>query len=309
MSWLARAALGYRNFQTHRRILSDGLSSKKVQFEGLTFHLYSSETGKPPLILLHGFLDSAKTFRRLFGELQKHFDLYAIDLPGFGNTAMADARELWRIDGISKATGRFVLHLLDLRNRHGPGRSTQEVQLLTHSLGGLVAMHFSKYFEAQKTKNPITRIHCIAPGSLRFPEAERNAHRRRFYPRTVGEIRLLLAELFHETRTDLPDFLLKGLLETWEKKGYEFLALNTIEEEEVVFFPRGKRLKLTPEVCLYWGARDKIVPLKYGKLVQSTLRCRLIVIHDAGHCPQVENPTQLLHQFLLQALPRSARKD
>lgn len=305
MSWLARAALEYRNFQTHRKILSDGLSSKKVLFEGINFHFYFSESGKPPLVLLHGFLDSARTFRKLFPELMEHFDLYAIDLPGFGNTSMPDHRELWRIDAIARATGRFANRLLEDRKLRGLNGNAQ---LLTHSLGGLVAMHFSKYFEAQKVDNPFERIHCIAPGSLRFPPAERDAHRRRFYPRSVNEIRLLLAELFHETRTDLPDFLLQGLLETWAKQGYEYLAMNTIEEEDTVFFPRNQRLKLLPQMYLYWGATDKIVPLKYGQMVQSTLRCPLIVIENAGHCPQVENPADLVLKFLSNALPSTKRK-
>ncbi|MBL8019604.1 MAG: alpha/beta fold hydrolase [Leptospirales bacterium] len=304
MRLLARAALSYRNFQIHRKILSDGLESKTEAFEGLDFHYYCIESGKPPLILLHGFLDSAKTFRRLFPDLLNHFDLYAIDLPGFGNTTMPDQRELWRIDGIARATGRFLLHLLAQRTPELSGKA----QLLTHSLGGLVAMHFSKYFEAQRIVNPFERIHCIAPGSLRFPQAERDAHRRRFYPKSVEEIRLLLAELFHETRTDLPDFLLKGLLETWSRKGYEYLALNTIEEEDFVFFPRDKRLKLAPRTYLYWGQQDKIVTLAYGKTLQSTLRCPLVTIPDSGHCPQMENAPALVASFLANALPGPARK-
>jgi len=297
MSLLARAALGYRNYQTHRRILATGLESRKIKFEGIVFHMYASERGRMPLFMLHGFLDSAKTFRRLFPELIRLFDVYAIDLPGFGNTKMPEVRELWRIDSIARSTGRFMLHILAQREPQWKSKP----QIFSHSMGGLIAMHAMDYFEKQKIPNPFTRLHMVAPGALRFALKEREAHRKRFYPKTVEETRELLTHLFHETRIDLPDFLLRGLLESWSHKGYEYLAENTIEEEETVFYAPGKRVRFKPGIWLYWGANDRIVPIDYGNVVKKTLQCKLVVVKNSGHCPQVENVPELLGSFIANA--------
>ncbi|HMX54876.1 MAG TPA: alpha/beta fold hydrolase [Leptospiraceae bacterium] len=300
MSIIGRAALAYRNFQIHRRILSSGMKSQFIPFEGIRFHMYAHENGKPPLFLLHGFLDSSKTFRKLFPELIRKFDVYAIDLPGFGSTRMPEVRELWRIDSIARQTARFILHILKQRPPQAPQRTNkvdQSPQILTHSMGGLIAMHAVEYLQDHDLEVPFKRMHFVAPGALRFSESDRDAHRKRFYPTSTDEIRELLGELFHETRTDLPDFLLRGLLEQWSHKGYEYLAENTIEEEDSVFYPSGKRIKLSPEIILYWGREDRIVNLQYGKLVRMTLRCRLIEM-QGGHCVQTENPDELMRAFL-----------
>lgn len=288
---IARLALAYRNWQTHRRITQAGLQGGHVDFEGLRVYLYKKESGKPPLFFLHGFLDSSRTFRRIFEPLGMHFDLYALDIPGFGRSSLPPIRELWRLDSMARITGRFLLHVL--RDRKARFGETGKAQMLTHSMGGLVALHAFFDLEEYNLQDSFSKVHLVAPGMLRFHPDERDAHRRRFYPRSVEEIRALMSELFHEARTDLPEFLLRGILSMWSHAGYEYLAENTIEEEEHIFFEPKRRLKVKPRVHLYWGAEDRIVSLKYGRLVEKTLGCKLSAIEGAGHCPQVEQAERL----------------
>src|SRR5699024_2133853 len=42
--------------------------------------------GKPPILLIHGFVASIHTLNRLMPLLAKHFSVVAIDLPGFGRS-------------------------------------------------------------------------------------------------------------------------------------------------------------------------------------------------------------------------------
>lgn len=301
----ARGALAWRRFQNNRRITSDGMRGARVDFEGLKVFLYRKETGKPPLFLLHGFLDSSRTFRRLFSPLSQHFDVYAVDIPGFGESRLPAIRELWRIDSIARITGRFLLHILRERAvRFGD----MPAQIVTHSMGGLIALHAVYDLTDEKFEQHFARMHLISPGMLRFHPEERDAHRRRFYPRSVEEIRALMAELFHEARPDLPEFLLRGILSLWGHEGYEFLAENTIQEEHHIFFDPKSRLKLKPDVFLYWGKEDRIVSIEYGRMVEKTLGSKLAVIEGAGHCPQVEQPAALTELILKNALADIRRK-
>ena len=53
----------------------------------------------PPLLLVHGFGASTDHWRKNIAELQKHFQVYAIDLLGFGRSAKAKLQysgDLWR---------------------------------------------------------------------------------------------------------------------------------------------------------------------------------------------------------------------
>lgn len=59
----------------------------------------SQQHGKPPLLLVHGFGASTDHWRKNIAELQHDFEVWAIDLLGFGRSAKAKvdySAELWR---------------------------------------------------------------------------------------------------------------------------------------------------------------------------------------------------------------------
>ncbi|MEM7772392.1 MAG: alpha/beta fold hydrolase [Cyanobacteria bacterium P01_E01_bin.6] len=58
-----------------------------------------SKTRKPPLLLVHGFGASTDHWRKNIADLRRDFDVWAIDLLGFGRSAKPDwqySGELWR---------------------------------------------------------------------------------------------------------------------------------------------------------------------------------------------------------------------
>lgn len=62
-------------------------------------HTLSSHPDRPPLLLLHGFRASTNHWRKNMAQLQKHFQVWAIDLLGFGASDKPDCQysnNLWR---------------------------------------------------------------------------------------------------------------------------------------------------------------------------------------------------------------------
>ncbi len=62
-------------------------------------HAGQSDSQYPPLLLVHGFGASTDHWRKNIDELQHNFDVWAIDLLGFGRSAKPDwqySGELWR---------------------------------------------------------------------------------------------------------------------------------------------------------------------------------------------------------------------
>jgi pimeloyl-ACP methyl ester carboxylesterase len=59
----------------------------------------SRQTGRPPLLLVHGFGASTDHWRKNIAELQQYFEVWGIDLLGFGRSAKPNLQysgDLWR---------------------------------------------------------------------------------------------------------------------------------------------------------------------------------------------------------------------
>lgn len=76
------------------------------------FEIFYREAGarsKPTLLLLHGFPTSSHMFRELIPLLADRFHLVALDLPGFGRSALPPRDQFsYSFDSLAKVIGRFT---------------------------------------------------------------------------------------------------------------------------------------------------------------------------------------------------------
>ncbi len=98
-----------------------------VEIEGQRIHVRVSGEG-PTLILLHGFMASAYTFREIIPVLQDSFRVVSIDLNGFGYTERPKSARAYRIQDQADLIVR-VMEKIGLP----PGI------IVGHSYGGMVA--------------------------------------------------------------------------------------------------------------------------------------------------------------------------
>ena len=288
-SYLSSLLLKLHRLKTHRSILKTGLVSRGRSFEGIRFHYYTTNNGKPPLVLLHGFLDDARTFRRSFARLSENFDLYALDIPGFGRSRLPEIRDLWDTRVFARFLGRFLVFELGLR----------EVPALAHSMGAQTAVHMAEFMKRVYGTRVFSRLHLVAPGILKMKAAERDERRKLLFPRTAEEIRTLLASLYSKELPEISDFLLQGLLYEWTKPGYHYLAENTIAEESDVFFSPARLRALRVPLTLYWGKDDRITPPALGRAMQRAAGgTRLRLFPNAGHALHHEIALEFTQAFL-----------
>jgi pimeloyl-ACP methyl ester carboxylesterase len=87
--------------------------------------------GKPPMILVHGGLDHARSWDWVARALREDFHIYALDLRGHGNSAWAPgalysvAEHLLDLSALADIIGSFPVHIIG------------------HSLGGVVSLLYS----------------------------------------------------------------------------------------------------------------------------------------------------------------------
>ncbi len=291
----------------HRRIVRSGMQHACVEHPGtgLRWNYYYRQSGRPPLVLLHGFLDSAHTWRRLFAALADRYDIYAVDVPGFGGTVLPPVRELWRIQAFARNLGRFLFD--------ESGLNLQGATILSHSMGGMIAAHLLRQLpllrRGRPGAEPVKELHLIAPGFVKLPPKERDERRRTLFPRTPAEVRELLRRLYAANLPELGMPVILGLLEEWSQPGYHYLAENTIEDEDEIFFRPADVGALGVPVLLYWGDEDRITGIELARrIVRASPGVRLAVISGAGHALHLDRTEELLAAFFENADRPPARR-
>lgn len=116
-----------------------------------------------PVVMIHGWLDNSLTFAKLAPELARTTDVYAIDLAGHGHS---DHRPLSQ----SYLLVDYIADLAELLDTHFDG----PVDLVAHSLGGIVAIIYAAAFPEKVRKlaiidslGPISRPPDQVVGQLR----------------------------------------------------------------------------------------------------------------------------------------------
>lgn len=254
----------------------------------------------PTLVLLHGFSDSADTWRTLMDRLaERGVGVVAFDLPGFG-----EAGRLARDRPILPQLDRFAAAAV----RHVSAAAGRPVVLGGNSLGGCVALRV-----AQRDDVPLAGVVPVAPAGLDLA-------------RWISIIEGAWAvQAIMRSPVPLPEVAIRGLV----GRAYRTLASSdprVVEAEVVASFTRhvrskrdvvrilgtGRRLK--PEltepfhlhwircpVLVIWGERDRMVsPAGAERILAEVPRAEMELIPGCGHCPQVERPdvvAGLLHQF------------
>ncbi len=130
---------------------------------GLHWPVKASSARRSPVIMLHGWLDNSLSFSHLAPSLQDFTDVYAVDLAGHG---LSDHRP----SGQNYLLADYVADLAMLID----SEFEQPVDLVAHSLGGIVAMLYTAAFPDKVRKlvmidslGPITKAEDDVVSQLR----------------------------------------------------------------------------------------------------------------------------------------------
>jgi len=118
----------------------------------------------PPIVLVHGFADTAATWDPLFPLLDRATEVHRWDLPGHGSRIDADEEQLSRDAAVAELAHRVAA-------------LGAPVQLVGHSLGGYLAMTLA-------IRHPdLLRSLCLISSGPGFRDAEARAKWNRYMDR------------------------------------------------------------------------------------------------------------------------------
>lgn len=145
-----------------------------ITLAGLTWQSACEETARPPVILLHGWLDNAMSFARLAPLLAEYTSVHAIDMAGHGHSGH-------RPRGYSYWLTDYVGDLSELIERHFPESERYPLDLVGHSLGGIVcALYAASFPERVRRLVMIDSLGALSrPAEETIPQLRRALQKRR----------------------------------------------------------------------------------------------------------------------------------
>lgn len=271
---------------------------QRTRLGGAGTRLLEIEGTGPPLLLLHGYADSADTWRPLLGELgAAGRAASAVDLRGFGAAAaLGPGAMLPQWDALVAAAVE----------RASAAAGGEGVIIVGNSLGGALALR-----AAQRDDLPVAGIVPIAPAGLHMArwftiiESTRLVRLLRSSPLPVPDavVRPIVARVyrelaFHDRAGADPDVVdsFVGHIGTLERSAAMLeIGRRLLPELESPF----DLARIDCPLLLVWGERDRMV---YTDGAERVLRIvdysDIEVIPDCGHCPQVEMPERLTELLL-----------
>jgi pimeloyl-ACP methyl ester carboxylesterase len=245
----------------------------------------------PPLLLLHGWADSADTWRLLLDHLGRiDRRALALDLPGFGTAAPLrdDEPVLEQLDSFCEAALRYA----------APAGGAV---IVGNSLGGCVALR-----AAERPELELAGVVPVAPAGLDmarwFVLVERDPVVRWLLaspiPLPGPVVRAAVAEVYRRLAFRLPGSIDPQVVSTFashlaSKEGAgRVLAIGRRLLPELRDCLRVERISCP--VLLVWGRQDLLV-FQTGaeRVLEAAEDARLELIDDCGHCPQLECPGRL----------------
>ena len=126
-------------------------------------HIHTIEAGKfnsVPIILLHGYGVTAVSFAKMIAQLKDKFHIFAIDLPGNGNSS----RPTFNKYEYEDAVDYFILKIEEWRKK----LKINNFHLIGHSFGGYLAVQY-----VRKIPIRIKYLHLICPAGFTYKNIEK----------------------------------------------------------------------------------------------------------------------------------------
>jgi len=262
-----------------------------LELAGYRTRALELEGDGPPLLLLHGYADSADTWRLLLDRLGRAGRrALAIDMPGFGTADRLEPAEpiLGQLD---RFAGAAVEHV-------APGGGAV---VCGNSLGGCVALRL-----AERPELELSGVVPVAPAGLDmagwFAAIERDQVLRALLaaplPIPRGVLQRVVGEVYGRLAFRRPGDVEPRVARTFASHFSDRAVTGRLMATGRRLLPELRDCldpgAISCPVLLVWGRQDVMV-FQTGaeRVLHAAPDAQLVTIEDCGHCPQIEAPARL----------------
>ena len=258
----------------------DAMKKKVVLPDGET--LAYIDTGNPsgaPVVLIHGYTDSARDWVPLMPYLSKRFRLILVDIRGHGQSSKPECCYT-RLD--------FAYDIKLLLDSLG----IQRADIVGHSLGSIIAQTFAEFWPEKTRRVVLISSTGGRPPGMAPPKFDFAAEIRKLKEPIEADSPFMIAWWDSPTPVD-PDFIRRqrkdaaGIpLRVWLAVLDQGLPSDNLYGDLQSTLP-----KLKAPTLLIWGSKDPIMEEPMRKtLIQALPAAEVKVFEGLGHNPFWEDP-------------------
>jgi len=241
-----------------------------TDIHGMQVHFHCTGEGKD-VLLLHGWGANIQAFSPVHSNLEKHFKVWSIDLPGFGESD--EPPEPWGSYDYSEWLRNFIEH-----------HNIEDPILVGHSNGGRISIQYA-------TKYPVHKVILVDSAGVK-PKRKFNYYVKVYSFKTAKKL-LSLPGL----RSKKDEILTK-----MKKKvgSTDYQNVSGIMQQTLVKVVNEDLQHLMPKIqvptLLVWGEKDDDTPISHGQTMEKLIpNSGLVVLKGAGHFAYLDN----LQEFLI----------
>ena len=246
---------------------------------GTRLRLIDTGTG-PAVVFIHGFGASLYSWRRqLAPVLQAGHRVVAFDNAGFGFSAAPAA-------GYDNAS--YTAVLLALLDSLG----IPDAVLVGHSMGGQIAAEV-----ALAAPQRVRGLVLLDPSGYRGPIRRRVLRQVAAPLLSRTAVAAILRYCFADPRRVTPNDIDQYYAPVARPPGRR--AIAQVLGEFRFDMLRGRAAAIAAPTLILWGTADRITPFQEVADIANDLpRAAVVLIHDAGHNPQEEQPAEVNRQLI-----------
>jgi pimeloyl-ACP methyl ester carboxylesterase len=249
-------------------------------FGGSLMLYRAGKRGAEPVILIHGLgAAAARDWAETVPALADGYDVYALDLPGFG--ASDKGNHLY-------SPSNYVRVLDALFSE----RLKRPANVVGHSMGGVIALAYAAAFPDR-----VRRLVVVDAAGVLHRSVYGEFMGRMMAERTLGADSPWLELLSRFITLQAENLPVKGAMSIELPQVRQRLlrgdpaaiaAMALVEHD----LSRGLRAIKAPTLVV-WSSNDRVAPLRTGQALAAVIpAARLALVGEAGHAPQVSEPAR-----------------
>lgn len=238
---------------------------KFIEIDNLKIAYQVAGSGTP-VILLHGWGAEANTFSYVFDRLSNTYQIYALDLPGFGLSEIP--ANAWDASDYAKMITTFFGEL-----------NINKAHLIGHSYGGRISIVLAA--EQSERVDKLILVNSagiIPPRTMKYYYRISLAKIGRLM-RCCGASGKRLADSI-ANRVGSKDYQHAGLM-----RG---TLVKSVNQNLRPLLPN-----IQATTLLIWGENDTDTPISFGKIMQDEIpNAELVILKGAGHFSFLDKPKE-----------------
>lgn len=263
--------------------LQTDVKIQQIKIKDYQVNYLSAGRGKPMVLIHGGNLGWGQWYPNI-GALSKHFQLYAIDLPGGGRSTRVDFEKIDFQKDLVSVVETFILSL-----------GIKRPYIVGASVGGWISAQI-----AIRKKVPIQKV--VLADALGFstfmqpqqkilsdPRVSKRMIKHILKPsKSNKNLEMFLRSVFANPTLDLRKEFIDYFYETSETS-HNLLFISRLTRSAKELFLRKKLSSINSPTMVVWGEEDQLIPFdKNEKNVYKIPNVKIRLIKNAGHIPSIE---------------------